>query len=280
MRRKLLIGAISLLSLIFLLLIAVFVYVRSGQLDVYLQRQVIEALADVGIKAKIGKAHLDIRGSRVTLENIELYAGDGQKPFGAIDTLSAQFSVLSYLHQRIQITQVEVIHPHAWIEIDENGGLNLAELHAPPSKQEVKEKSITFLTSNFEIKDGELNFVDRRRNITAEVTDIAAHLVPLEPASIEDRLDHRLEFGFTKATATVDGRKIQNITVNILAHVTDHSAEILALNDDPQFKLTSDLGEVKVNGRVDSFEPLKYNFRSCFIDRISSIPGRRQRDRR
>jgi translocation and assembly module TamB len=260
MRRKLLIGAISLLSLIFLLLIAVFVYVRSGQLDVYLQRQVIEALADVGIKAKIGKAHLDIRGSRVTLENIELYAGDGQKPFGAIDTLSAQFSVLSYLHQRIQITQVEVIHPHAWIEFDENGGLNLAELHAPPSKQEVKEKSITFLTSNFEIKDGELNFVDRGRNITAEVTDIAAHLVPLEPASIEDRLDHRLEFGFTKATATVDGRKIQNITVNILAHVTDHSAEILALNDDPQFKLTSDLGEVKVNGRVDSFEPLKYNF--------------------
>src|SRR5438270_2530765 len=218
MRRKLLIGAISLLSLIFLLLIAVFVYVRSGQLDVYLQRQVIEALADVGIKAKIGKAHLDIRGARVTLENIELYAGDGKEPFGAFDSLAAQFSVLSYLHQKIQITQVEIDHPHAWLEIDEQGRFNLAELHAPPSKQEVKEKSVVFLTSNFEVKHGEVSFVDRQRNIIGQASEIVAHLVPLEPESIEDKLNHRLEFGFTGATATVDGRDIHNITANILAH--------------------------------------------------------------
>src|SRR5712692_2269268 len=165
MRRKLLIGAISLLSLVFLLLIAIFVYVRSGQLDVYLQRQVIEALADVGIKAKIDKAHLDIRGSRVTLENIELYAGDGQKPFGAFDSLTAQFSVLSYLHQKIKITQIEIVHPHAWLEIDEQGRFNLAELHAPPSKEEVKEKSVIFLTSNFELKRGEVRLDERQRNI-------------------------------------------------------------------------------------------------------------------
>jgi translocation and assembly module TamB len=268
MRRKLLIGAISLLSLIFLLLIAVFVYVRSGQLDGYLQRQVIEALADVGIKAKIGKAHLDIRGSRVTLQNIELYAGDGQKPFGAFDSLTAQFSVLSYLHQKIKITQIEIVHPHAWLEIDEQGRFNLAELHAPPSKEEVKEKSVIFLISNFEMKQGEVSFVDRQRNISGQVSDMVVHLVPLEPESIEDKLNHRLEFGFTGASATIEGRDIHNITANILAHVTDHSAEILALNDDPQFKLTSDLGKIKVNGRVDSFEPLKYNFTDVRVDAV------------
>ena len=280
MRRKLLIGAVSLLSLVLLLLIAVFYYVRSGRLDTYLRVQVIEALADVGIKAKIGSSHLDLRGYRVTLNDIELSTGEGQKPFGAIESLSAQFSVLSYLHQRIQITQVEIIRPSVWIELNEQGRSNLAELHAPPSKEEVKEKSVTFLTSNFEVKEGKISFVDRQRNATAEVTDMAIHLVPLEPSSIEDKLNHRLEFGFKQATASFEGRKIQNITANILAHVTDKNAEILSMKDasgkdDPQFKITSDLGEIKVNGRVDSFEPLKYTFpdvhAAALLDQITRV---------
>lgn len=280
MRRKLLIGAVSLLSLVVLLLIAVFFYVRSGRLDAYLREQVVEALADVGIKAKIGSSHLDLRGYRVTLNDIELSAGEGQKPFGAIESFSAQFSVLSYLHQRIQITQVEITRPSVWIEFDEQGRSNLAALHAPPSKEEVKEKSITFLTSNFELKEGKIYFVDHQRNVSAEVTDMAVHLVPLEPASIQDRLNHRLEFGFKQARASFEGRKIQNITANILAHVTDKNAEILSLKDDsgkdvPQFKITSDLGKITVNGKVESFEPLKYSFgdvrAETLLDQIARV---------
>lgn len=267
MRKKLFIGAISLLSLILILLIAVFIYVRSGQLDVFLQRQVVAALADVGITAKIGNTHLDIRGYRVTLENVEFYAGDGKKAFGAMDSLTAQFSVLSYLHQRIQITQIEIVHPHVWIEFDEHGRLNLASLHSPPSKEEVKEKQVTFLTSNFEVKEGELTLVDRQRNITAHMSNMVAHLVPLEPESIYDKLNHRLEFGFTGATATIEGREIHDITANILAHVTDQNVEILlAQNGDPQFKITSDMGELKLNGKVESFAPLKYSFSDVRVD--------------
>jgi translocation and assembly module TamB len=260
MRRKFLIGAIVFLSLVLLLVISAIIYLRSGRLDLYLQDQVVEAFADVGIRAELGKTHLDIRGYRVTLEDIKLYAGDGQKPFGAIDSLTAQFSVLSYLHQRFKITQVEVVHPHVWLELDEQGRFNLAALHPPPSKEEVKEKSIVFLTSNFEVKEGEVNFVDLERNISAHVTDMVAHLVPLEPDSIDDKLNHRFEFGFTGATATVEGRTIQDITANIQANVTDHDAEILAVSGNPQFKITSDLGSIKVDGKVESFDPFRYDF--------------------
>ncbi|MFY9553758.1 MAG: translocation/assembly module TamB domain-containing protein, partial [Blastocatellia bacterium] len=257
MRRKLLIGAISLLSLILLLLIAAFLYIRSGRLDTYLREQVVEALGDVGITATIGGSHLDLRGYRVTLDDIEMKTSDGKR-FGSIESLTAQFSVLSYLSQRIQITQVKIVKPHVWIEVAENGGFNLASIHAPPSREEVEEKSVTFLTSNFELTDGAIDFVDRQRNITAQVTDLGLHLVPLEAQSIRDELNHRLEFGFTKATATIEGRKIQNITANILARVTQKDAEILSLNGEPQFKISSDLGIVKLNGKVESYEPLKY----------------------
>jgi translocation and assembly module TamB len=261
MRRKLLIAAVSLLSLLLILVVAVLVYVRSGQLDLYLQRQVVDALADFGIRAEIGGSHVDISGYRVTLDNIKLYAGDGQKPFGEIDKLTAQFSVLSYLRQRFQITQVEITHPHAWIQFDEQGRFNLAALHSPASKEEVKEKQVIFLTSNFEVSDAELSFVDLKRNIRAQFSGMVAHLVPLEYASIEDKLNHRLEFGFTGATATYEGREVQNITANILAHLTEQSMEILvASNGEPQFKVNSDLGEITVNGKVESFDPFKYNF--------------------
>ncbi|HSB12180.1 MAG TPA: translocation/assembly module TamB domain-containing protein [Blastocatellia bacterium] len=266
MRRKLMIGGLSLLGLLLLLIIGVVVYIRSGKLDVYLEAQVKEALADFGVRAEFGNAHLDLRGYRVTLENIRLYAGDGQKPFGEIDKLSAQFSVLSYLHQKLKITQVEVVHPHAWLEIDEQGQFNLASLHAPPSKKEAKESGVIFLTSNFEVSNGEITFIDLKRDITAQMTNLAVHLVPLEPESIVDTLNHRLELGFAGATATVEGRKINDITANILARVTEQDAEILAIGNDPQFKITSDLGQLKINGRVQSFEPLKYELNDVRVD--------------
>ena len=265
MRRKFLIGAVSFLSLILLLIIAVFWYIRSGRLDLYLQQQVVEAFADAGIRATIGNTHLDLRGYRVTLEDIKLYAGNEEKLLGSIDKLSAQFSVLSYLHQRIKITQVEITRPRAWIEIDEKGRSSLDALHAPPSKEEVKEKQVTFLTSNFVVKDAELNFVDKRRDISAQVTGLIAHLVPLTPESIDDKLDHRLEIGFG-ASMKVEGREIHNITTNIVAHVTDHSAEILSANGEPQFKITSDLGKITANGKVDSFKPVKYSLTDVHAD--------------
>lgn len=268
MRRKVLIGVVSVLSLILLLIITAFLYIRGGRLDLYLQEQVVEAFADAGIRATIGRTHLDLSGYRVTLNDIKLYAGDGQKPFGSIDELSAQFSVLSYLHQRVKITQVEITAPHIWIEYDEQGRSNLDALHAPPSKEEVKEKSITFLTSNFELKQGAVTFVDKQRDISAQMTDLTAHLVPLTPDSIDDKLDHRLEIGFTGATLKFEGREVHDITTNILAHVTAHSAEILSANGEPQFKITSDLGQVKVNGQVESFSPFKYSFPDVRADAV------------
>src|SRR6185503_5554238 len=117
MRRKLLIGAISLLGLILLLITALFIYIRSGRLDDYLRAQVVEALAEVGVTAEIGGAHLDLGGYRVTLTDIKLSAANGKNRFGTIDSITAQFSVLSYLNQRIRITNVEVVHPRVWIEV-------------------------------------------------------------------------------------------------------------------------------------------------------------------
>ena len=261
MRKKLLIGAISLLSLILLLIVGVFIYIRSGHLDNYLRDQIVTALADVGVTADIGRTHLDLRGYKVTLEDIKLSAANGKNRFGTIESLTAEFSVISYLKQRINITQVEIVHPSAWIEIDKQGGFNLASLHAPERKEEAKEEGVRFLTSNFVVKDFEIHFVDLKNNTTFDANNLNIHLVPLTPESVEDELNHRLEMGLKDATASFDGRAVRDINVNIMAQVTDHNAEILMDNNNqPLFEIGSSLGSIKLKGKVESFKPFKYEF--------------------
>ena len=269
MRRKLLIGALSVLTLILLLVIGVFIYLRSGRLDNYLREKVVEAFADVGITAEIGSASLDLSGYKVTLREIKLSAANGKNRVGTIDTLTAQFSVLSYLKQRIKITNVEIVHPSAWIEFDKQGGFNLDSLHAPPrGAKEAKEDAVVFLAGDFRVTQGEINFVDLKNNTSAEVKDLAIHFVPNDPNLLVNELDHQLELGFKGARVTVDGRAIENIRADILARITDNDAEILKMTDggEPGFKITSDLGVIKVNGKVESFKPLKYDLPDVSVE--------------
>ena len=267
MRRKLLIGAISLLGLILLLITGLFIYIRSGRLDNYLRSQVIEALAEVGVTTEIGGAHLDLGGYEVTLKDIKLSAANGKNRFGTIDSITAKFSVLSYLSQRIRITNVEVVHPQVWIEVDEQGGFNLDSLHAPKKKKEdVQEDAVIFLSGDFRVTDGEINYVDRRSDTTAEIKNLALHLVPRKQDLLENIFDHQLELGFSGARVTVDDRPIENITANILARVSENDAEILTVNGEPQLKITSDLGTVKSNARIESFKPFKYDLPDVSVE--------------
>ena len=267
MRRKLLIGAISLLGLILLLITALFIYIRSGRLDDYLRAQVVEALAEVGVTAEIGGAHLDLGGYRVTLTDIKLSAANGKNRFGTIDSITAQFSVLSYLNQRIRITNVEVVHPRVWIEVDKQGGFNLDSLHAPKRKEEeAKEDAVIFLSGDFRVTDGEINYVDLKNNTSAEIKNLALHVVPRKQDLLENIFDHQVEIGFSGARFTVDDRAIENITANILARVSEKDAEILTVNGEPQLKFTSDLGTIKSNARIESFKPFKYDLPDMSVE--------------
>jgi translocation and assembly module TamB len=252
MRRKLLIGALSLLGLLLILALAAFWYVRSGRLDLLLQRQIIAGLSQYGIRAEIGSTRLDITGFKVTLENIMLYAGDSTRPFGSVKQLVGQYSVADYFKREINLTQVLVSEPEIWIEIDEQGRSNIDALHGAPEPTD-KRVTITFLTANFKVEGGKVNLEDRKRQIKAVLPDLFANLIPSEPAALEDRINHRLELRFNNASATYQGRDISNINSMLDGLVTAENADIT------NFKLDSDLGEILARGKVTSFDPIKYD---------------------
>ncbi len=266
MRRKILIGVIALLSVILLIVIGLFWYIRSGRLDLFVQNQIIVALKDFGIRTEIGKTHLDLGGYTVTLDDIKLYAGDGQKPFGSVQNLKVQFSIVDYLKQKINITQVVVTHPSIWLEINEQGQTNLDQLHAPPKSD--KESTIRFLTAFIEVNNGVLNFVDNKNKVEATLPDFYAKFDPREPEAIEDKINHTLSLNFDDASAKYQGRPIEKIKADIEAIVTGESAEI------NKFQIASDVGDIEVTdtpARVTSYDPLKYNFAIKADARLAEI---------
>src|SRR5256714_1464213 len=268
MRRKLLIAALALLGVILLLFIAVVLYIRSGRLDLYLQSQVIEALNDFGIRAEIGTTHLDLRGYKVTLDDVKLYAGDAGEPFGKIKQMTAEFSVISYLRREINITHIVVNQPEVWMSVDAQGRSNLAALHAPPSTTEEKKRSITFLTALFEVNNAAFHYDDALRNLHAvlpfdpnnDMAGLTLKLTPREPRALVDKIDHDLALNFDKARVNRDGQTISNIQASAsgVVHYDETNAAEQRI-DDLSFKFGSDVGSANVSGNLESFAPLKYN---------------------
>ena len=255
MRKKLLIGALSLLGIILILAIAAIWYVRSGRLDLLLKAQIVEALKDMGIRAEIEKAHLELFGDKVTLEDIKLYTEDGQQPFGHIKKIEANYSIVSLLRQEANITEVTVTEPEIWIEYDDAGRSNIDPIHAPP-KSEAEKAGITFLTARFVVDHAKINYKDRKRNIEATVPDVDITLDPKDREALEDKINHTLVAEFTQpASVRYQGRLVENITLKTNAYVTTENATV------ESFSLSSPLGVFNASGRVAEFSPFDYEFK-------------------
>ncbi len=260
MRRKILIGAAIFLSLILILAIAVFWYIRSGRLDAFLKDQIVTALSDYGIRAEIENSRLDLRGYVVTLNGITLYAGESARPFARVEEMTAKFSVTSYFRRNFNITSIDVSAPKIWVEYDEQGRSNIEGLREPPTREKAETNKITFLTALVTLKGGEVNYSDLRQKIAATLPNIDATFNPRTADALEDRIDHTLTAAFNGGTATYQGRQIGNISTRLIADVTDQAAKV------NEFEMNSDLGRAVATAAIESFSPFKYATESLRVD--------------
>jgi translocation and assembly module TamB len=275
MRRRLLIGALAVVAFIVLVLASVFIYIRSGRLDRRLQSEIVKGLAEVGVRAEIGKAHLDLsRPYKVILHDVKLYAGEKSEPFASLDSIEARFSVIDYLRQNVKITDVVVGRPRLFIEIDKHGRVNLESLHSPPETKKKGGGNVSFLSANYRIEDGDITLVDKRQETSVELTALSATLTPNDPHSVEDVLNNTLDLSFKGGSATYQGRPVQNLDGRVQATLRESDADITAL------KISSDLGILTAQGQVASYRPLKYDLNlnsELLLDQLSYLikPGMR-----
>lgn len=257
MRKKILIALASLLGLAVLLAVVIFWYVRSGRLDLFLQNQIIAILDESGIKATIGRTHLDLRGYRVTLEDIRLETEKEGKPFGSIGRLEVAFSVLDYLAGQIEIREVLIDQPKLFFEFDEKGRFNLESLRAPERDDQGKESAVKFSEALIALTNGEINLLDRKNNLTLNLRSLEANLTPRGSSPIYDAINHTLALSFANAEAVYEGRRIENIKAQIDADIVrDDTNQNVALR---KLDLESPTASLNANGQVTSFNPVRYD---------------------
>jgi translocation and assembly module TamB len=274
MRRRLLIGALTAVGLTLIFVASLFIYIRSGRLDRFLEAKIVEALAEVGVRAEIERAHLELRPYKVRLDGVKLYTETGSAPFGVIGSIEAEFSVLDYLKQNISITQVKIVDPHFVVKVDENGRWDLQSLHSPPASSGSKGGDVRLSSVHFEIDNGEVSLDDRSRRVTLDIPGISVSYTPRHPDSIEDSLDGLVEAAFDKGTGSYQGRTVENIGSRAKAVVTADGADLSDLS------ITSSLGQASLNGHISSFQPFKYDLKlksNVSIERISDLIDRRVR---
>ncbi|HEY6333721.1 MAG TPA: YdbH domain-containing protein, partial [Blastocatellia bacterium] len=268
MRKRLLIGALTAAGLAAVFVVSLFVYVRSGRLDRFVQKEVIQALADVGIKAEVGRAHLELRPYKVKLEDIRLYTERGARPFGTIDSIEASFAITDYFKQDVVIRQVNVTGPQLVVDIDENGRSELQSLHAPPKSNESHGGAVTFASARFDLTGGRVQYDDRSRSISADVPDISATYLPVDPNTATDAFDGSIEAGFNGGRGKFQGHAVNDISSSVRAKINGDEADLSELS------VKSSLGQASLNGRMPSLQSLKYDlkFKAGFsIQKIADL---------
>ncbi len=257
MRRKFFIGLLTALGFITLSSIAVIVFVRSGRLDRYIHDQIVEGFAERGIRAEVGGVNLDLRGYRVTLDDIKLFLEKDGRTLGSMSRFTAAFSVTDYLRQKIRITSIDIIDPQVFIEYDAQGVSNLDSLKTPKERESGRDDNVDFGSATISVTGGRLSLIDHKRNVTADVAEFKVDLTPAGGSNAHDRINHNLAFEIVRATASYEGRAIRNIKAGVNARLVEEGTRSFSAKE-VKLSAGSDLGTLNAAGEVSKTDKLKY----------------------
>ncbi|HEU4388087.1 MAG TPA: hypothetical protein VFV34_09840, partial [Blastocatellia bacterium] len=248
MRKKLLKGALTVLALASILVISIIIYIRSGKLDRLVQNEIVNALAERGVQATIGSLHLDLTGSRVTVENVELRERKTDRLIARIARIEVAFSVTDYLRQKATISRIGISEPEIWIERDKQGRTNFESL-TEPARTEKREDQITYRGAELAIAGGKLHFSDLQRELAVDVAGLSANLTP--QSGSQQSLDHQVKLAAEQVSAAYQGRELTGLKLDVDTHIVESAADIAKL------EVASPSIRAVTSGRVE-FKPLKY----------------------
>jgi outer membrane protein insertion porin family len=251
-RKRLLAAGIVALFLIVAIVFAALFYIRSGRLNRRIVSEVQTALAGYGLRAEIGGLDIawGIRTAKV--RDVKIFNEQTEQLIAEIDQVVLELEIPNPFALRLQrqviFKTLHLENLQARIEIDEQGNSNFSGIHAPPPSAPSR---ITFDFSSLEasLNGGTVHLEDRARKIIA---DLGKLTVSAQPIAGESRIN--LKFNAGEGQLSYEGRETTLDSLDLAGRLSDAGAEIDSL------ELHSPIGEIKLNGRVENWEALRYNF--------------------
>ncbi|HKQ76220.1 MAG TPA: translocation/assembly module TamB domain-containing protein [Blastocatellia bacterium] len=239
-------------SLLILLLLVGLLYVRTGKLNRFISSQVVEALAEYGLRAEIGSFNITWGIQTAKIGEIKIYNQQTGQLIATIDQAEMEVQIREpfavQLRREIIFKRLELTNLNLRIDVDERGRSNLQGLRqAPP--QAPSRLGFDFSSLVAAIRGGEAQISDRSRKIEGNLGNLELNAQPLP--GIEKV---KAQLATRGGRLRYEGREISLDGLDLLVTGGATGAQI------EQFALRSPVMQSSASGRIDDWKAPRYNF--------------------
>lgn len=250
--KRLAAGGLVFFLLLVVIAISVLYYIRSGRINTYIVGQVQTALKEYGLRADVGGLDIawGIRTAKVS--DVKIYNEQTGKLIASIDQATLVLEIPNPFALRLQreviFKRLDLKNLQTYVEIDEQGLSNFSGIHQPPPSAPSR---ITFDFSSLvaAIDEGAVHVKDKAHNLEG---DLAKLKMNAQPIAGESRIN--LQFSAGEGRLSYEGRETTLDSLDLAARLGETGAEVDHLT------FHSPVGDIALNGRVDDFNALRYNF--------------------
>jgi len=176
-KRKVGWGLAGLLTLLVVLAIAGYFYLRSSAFQQYaLGKIVAEANDATGGKTEIGGLEFDLSTLTARLDNITLRGTErrDQPPLLHAGSLTVRLKILSALHHQVALRELLIDHPVVYLQVNRQGDNNIPP--APSSKGGSNTSVFDLAVEHTQITNGEINYNNRKTPLDANLYDLGTNV--------------------------------------------------------------------------------------------------------
>ncbi|HVF45825.1 MAG TPA: hypothetical protein VM936_22545 [Pyrinomonadaceae bacterium] len=248
---------VAVTAVIALAFIAFMLY-RTGQVDKFVTRQIIDTLAKYNIRAEVGSFTTKLGPRTVEIRDLKLYNAVTGAPIGNVERIVAVVRVEDLyalnLRRNVNLEKLTVDHPEIWVTYDAQGRTNFADLKIPPPDPNGR-ILFAYATAEVAVNNAVVHYDDRRYRLSGEAKNVRVNVRPEDPNAPAESRANLIDLWATDSTFAFEGRPVNPVNVELHARANQTSADIREL------VLTSPLAEARLSGTLEDWRALRYRMK-------------------
>lgn len=236
----------------------IFILYRTGQVDKFVARQIIDTLAKYNIRAEVGEFTSKLGPRTVEIRDLKLYNAVTGAPIGNVERIVAVVRVEDLyalsLRRSVNLEKLAVDHPEIWVVYDAQGRSNFADLKIPPPDPNSR-LLFAYSTAEVAVNNAVVHYDDRRYDISGEAKNLRVEVKPEDLNAPAESRANLIDLWATDSTFAFEGRPVKPINVELHARANQTSADIREL------VLTSPLAEARMSGALEDWRALRYRMK-------------------
>src|SRR6516164_1171949 len=174
-------AAVALFTLIVVVAIGGYLYLKSASFQRLAQHKIGEAAASaIGGKTTVGRLDLNLSTLTANLYDITVHGTEGpdQPPLLHADKLTVGIKIQSLFRPKVSLRELLIEHPEVHIQVDRQGTSNLPT--PPPSNSSSHTNAFDLAVGRARLSNGVVIYNDRKTPLDADLYDLTTDIRYIE----------------------------------------------------------------------------------------------------